>query len=189
MVPSLPEWLWQSSEFIYWRHLEQSPDHAHHNIMTNCYYRLLSSSISYRWKSWRMKNDASCISKQRMLRPASYQPPQPPPTVLPEGTQGGKKLVISLLDNQGAYQKNDFNESRLSHFPIQRKALTPLTWDVWFSFMHSTVIFCCSDSPVFVPKTPVYPVYPSLPLQSPPPELSERLSSGLKSSENLPNQM
>ena len=97
------------------------------NIMTNCYYRLLSRSASYRWKSWRMKNDACYISKQRVLRPASHQPPQPPSTVHPEGIQDGKRLVFSLLDNQGANQKNNFSESKLLHFPMYRKALNSLT--------------------------------------------------------------
>ena len=69
-----------------------------------------------------------------------------------EGIQDGKKLVISLLDNQGACRKNDFNESRLSHFPIHRKALNSLTWDAWFSFTHSTVIFWCSDAPGLLQK-------------------------------------
>ena len=42
------------------------------------------------------------------------------------GTQDGKNRILAL-GNQGAYQRNDFSESRLLHLPIQRKTLNSLT--------------------------------------------------------------
>ena len=36
--------------------------------------------------------------------------------------------------------KHDFNESRLLHLPIQRKALNSLTWDVSFSLISSHLL-------------------------------------------------
>ena len=48
-----------------------------------------------------------------------------------------RKHQILALQSWGAYQWNDFNEPRLLHLPIHRKALNCLTWDIWFSFMNS----------------------------------------------------
>ena len=47
-------------------------------------------------------------------------------TVNPEGIQNGEIRVLAL-NNEGAYQRNDFSEPRLLHLPISRKVLNSLT--------------------------------------------------------------
>ena len=44
----------------------------------------------------------------------------------------GERAWIPAPDNWSAYQKNNFNESRLLHLLIQRKELNSLIWDIWF---------------------------------------------------------
>ena len=39
-----------------------------------------------------------------------------------------------------AYEWNDFNESRLLHLAICRKALNSLTWDIWLSLINNHVL-------------------------------------------------
>ena len=86
-------------------------------------------------------------------------------TVSPEKAQNGDKQAAHCQDHLavsgcshhqgrtlrkrrilwGAYQRNDFNEPRLLYLPIQRKALSSLTWYIWFSFIQfSSVEFSCS---------------------------------------------
>lgn len=58
------------------------------------------------------------------------------------------------LDSPGAYQRNDFRESRLMQLPKFRKALSAVTRDNWFSLINSHLGM--SDHKVFVAKTPMY---------------------------------
>lgn len=108
--------------------------------------------------------------------------PQPPMTVSSEGTLGettglptAKPSSIAAIykvvlrrelsrgkyrltgpDSWGACQRDDFNDSRLLHLPICKKALNSLNWDIYFSLINS--IFVCL---FYVPdpccKTLIYP--------------------------------
>ena len=51
-----------------------------------------------------------------------------------------RKHRILASDSWGAYQRNDFSEPRFLHLPYHRKALNPLTWDIWFSFINSNLL-------------------------------------------------
>ena len=57
-------------------------------------------------------------------------------------------------DSWDAYERNDVSESRLLHFPIHRKVLHSLTWDIWFSFINNSLLMfrlpalCCKTSPL-----------------------------------------
>ena len=111
-----------------------------------------------------MKKKYCChISKQRMLQPSSHHITAAQ-TVSPEGTQDGNRMpaikpsataapqrcTLQGLrmrkhrtvapDSWGADQRNDFNEPRLLHLPIRRKALNSLTGDVWFSLINSNLL-------------------------------------------------
>ena len=63
-----------------------------------------------------------------------------------------RKHRILALDSQGAYQRNDFNEPRLLHLPILRKALNSIAWDVWLCLINSHLLMswlagvCCKNS-------------------------------------------
>lgn len=63
------------------------------------------------------------------------------------------------------YPRNDFKEPRLLHPPIQRKALTSLTWDVYFSLINSEVLMFLP--PPFLQKL-LNVLTPLLPLQKAP---------------------
>ena len=67
------------------------------------------------------------------------------PTIRPLRRGFGMEKSRTLApDSWGADQWNDFNEPRLLHLPIHRKALNSLTWDVCFLWL--AVIFWCSTT-------------------------------------------
>ena len=149
-----------------------------------------------------MKHATCHISKQRMLQPSSHHIIATP-TASPEGNQDGNRMPdikppdtaaapsprVHLRglrmrrhrtlapDSWGTYQRNDFSEPRLLHLPIHRKALSSLTWDVWFPLINSHLLmsrlpgFCCKNSCMF---------WLLLPLRSRPSEILERLPPGLE---------
>ena len=43
---------------------------------------------------------------------------------------------VLARDSWDAYERNYFSEPKLLHFPIHRKTLNSLTWDIWFSLIH-----------------------------------------------------
>ena len=65
-----------------------------------------------------------------------------------------RKHRMLAPDSWGTYQWNDFKETRLLHLHIHRKALSTLTWDVWFSLINSKLLMfqlpglCCKNSSV-----------------------------------------
>ena len=65
-------------------------------------------------------NDVACIKQSATAVT---------PTVHPYWMQDGGNQM-QALDSYGAYQRNEFSEPRLTHLPIQRKVLSPLTSDV-----------------------------------------------------------
>ena len=68
------------------------------------------------------------------LQSAHYPwPQQLPPAVHPEGAQEKKEPVLAP-DSWGAYQRNDFSESRFVLL-LCGKVLNPLTWDVCVFFL------------------------------------------------------
>lgn len=73
----------------------------------------------------------------------------PGPAVPPEDTRVGKHRTPAQDTVVHAYQINDFNEPRLLHFPIHRKALNSLRYLVFFlpSFLSFIFLplsfFCC----------------------------------------------
>ena len=73
------------------------------------------------------------------------------PTVNPEETQD---VIIKILapDSWDEYIKKDFSGPRLLHFPIYRKALNFLTWDIWSSL---TIILWHSWLPPLCYKIPM----------------------------------
>ena len=76
-----------------------------------------------------------------------------------------RKHRILAPDSWGVYQKNDFSEPTLLHFPIQGKVLNCFTWAIWFSFVNNNLLmFRCSDYLVLLQKYPIHPVL--LPLWS-----------------------
>ena len=73
----------------------------------------------------------------------------------PWGDSGMRKHRILAPDSWGIYQRNDFNEPRLLHLPIHRKALNSLTWDVCFPLINSNLLMFHRSG--FCYKTPIYP--------------------------------
>ena len=66
--------------------------------------------------------------------------PQPLPTVSPEERKLWTETQRILApDSWDAYERNDFSESGLLHFPIHRKALHSLTWDIWFPLTNNNL--------------------------------------------------
>ena len=49
---------------------------------------------------------------------------------------------ILAPENWGAYQRNDFSDPRVLHFPThkKKKALNSLTWDFWFSLIENHLL-------------------------------------------------
>ena len=60
---------------------------------------------------------------------------QPLPTVSNE-----EKWRVLAPDSWDAYESDDFRDPRLLHFPIHRKALNSLTWDIWFSLINNNLL-------------------------------------------------
>ena len=126
------------------------------------------------WKSWELKYclplsvNKGCCSRQEpwgnsgwrqtgcpLSSPPSSQPLQPPPKVRLRKLRMRKHRKLAP-DSWGEDQRNDFSEPRLLHLPIHRKALNSLTWDNWFSFINSNLLFRIPG----VAKTPLYPGFP-----------------------------
>ena len=93
---------------------------------------------------------------------------------------GCEKHRILDPDSWDAYERNDFNEPRLSPLPLDRKALNSLTWAIWFSLIHkllsmfNTFVFYCKVVYIQLPLT-------SLSAHRPPPTPStstEQFSQG-----------
>ena len=124
-------------------------------------------------------------AKQRMLQPSSHHHVTAAPKARPEGTRDGDKQAAHLLaspqslllphlgaswrdsgwestghwpDSWGADQRDDFNEPRLLHLSLGRKALNSLTWDIQFSLIHSNLLTLQLSGLVY--KIPVYPALP-----------------------------
>ena len=59
------------------------------------------------------------------------------------------KTQAVARDSWDAYQRNDSNKPRVLDLPIHKKALTSLTWVMWFSLMNnsllmfSLLVLCC----------------------------------------------
>ena len=125
-----------------------------------------------------LRNIAFHISKQRMLQSTVIAATSKCKPVSPEGTQEGNKEYlpsrshyryslwwalrkvkrwkhrILAPDSWGAYQRSDSSEPRPLHLPIQRKALSSSTWDIWFSIINSSLLFLL---PFLHCKSPIYP--------------------------------
>ena len=82
---------------------------------------------------WTKKLLAAVSVNKEWCLPSSQQPTW--------GALRMEKKRMLALDNQHVNQRNNFNESRLWHLPIHRKALKSLTWDVCFLWL--VVIFWC----------------------------------------------
>ena len=65
--------------------------------------------------------------------------PLPLPTVSREETHD-VKTQATVPDSWGAYERNNFIESRFLHLPIHRKARNSLTWDIWFPFINNNLL-------------------------------------------------
>ena len=68
-------------------------------------------------------------------------------------TPYGEPQGRSGCENTGPrWVRNDISESRLVHLPICRKALNPLTWEIWFSLINDNILtlrlpaLCCKTS-------------------------------------------
>ena len=78
----------------------------------------------------------------------------PSTKVHPEGIQNGETKIL-ILDVLRCHERNDFNEPRLLHLPVYRKALNFLTSDAWFSFIN--IYLLMFQLPGLCCKTPIYP--------------------------------
>ena len=65
-------------------------------------------------REWDVDNVICHITKQRIWLPSSHQPLQLPPT-----QHSGKGFRILTLSYSGEYQRNDFNDPTVFHFPMQ----------------------------------------------------------------------
>ena len=63
----------------------------------------------------------------------------PLPTVSREETLD-VKTQATVPNSWGAYERNNFTESRFLHLPIHRKARNSLTWDIWFPFINNNLL-------------------------------------------------
>ena len=84
---------------------------------------VVGQSLKSRCQQCGQKNVACHFSKQRMLsaiKPSVIKPSGSAATL--RGIQDGEKNRILALDSQDAYQKDNFNEPRLLHLPIHKKA-------------------------------------------------------------------
>ena len=117
------------------------------------------------------------VNKKECCLPSCYQPLQPAWKVR-WGEFRMEKNRILTLESWDAYQRNNFNEPRLLHLPIYRKALKSLTWHAWF-FVISTNLLSFDYIVAFLfffSKNSYIPA-PPLPLWNSPSELSESLPS------------
>ena len=77
------------------------------------------------------------LTTKAPIRPLAWEPPRC-------GPKKPKKKKNPKI-------RNDFNEPRPLHLPIQREALNSLTWAIWFSLINSSLWY--SDYLGFVAKT------------------------------------
>ena len=91
--------------------------------------------------------------------------------VTPNCARWGFRMERSRIlapESWGAFQRNDFSEPSLLHVPTHRKALTSLTWDVWFSLINSNLLMfrlpglCCKNSYIYWIPAPTPPPTPCL---------------------------
>ena len=76
----------------------------------------------------------------------------------------------------GANQRNDFSELQLLHLCRHRKALSSLTWDIWFSLINNHLSML--RPPALCCKTFLWPTFPPRRLEAILSGLLEMLSPG-----------
>ena len=103
------------------------------------------------------------------------------PCDVPWGEHRMENTRTLTLDNDDAYQKENFTKFRLLHLPIHRKALKSLTWDVWV-FLWLVVIFWCFTTFLLLFQQKLATLPPGLLLESSSSALFERLHPRLQSS-------
>ena len=64
------------------------------------------------------------------------------------------------------YERNDFDNPRLLHFPIHRRVLNSLRYHIWFSIINSNLLMFQPPGHLLQKKNPIYPGSPPLPLQN-----------------------
>ena len=64
-------------------------------------------------------------------------------------------------DSWDAYKRNDFSKPDHLHFPIHRRALDPLIWEIWFSLINSNLLILRLPAPCY---KLLYSLAPPLPL-------------------------
>ena len=79
------------------------------------------------------------------------------PHDVPWGEHRMENTRTLTLDNDDAYQKENFTKFRLLHLPIHRKALKSLTWDVWVFFMISSNLLMFHHISFTFPAKTSYP--------------------------------
>ena len=132
-------------------------------------YQAITLQLTGRWALRKLRIETGCCYGATSL----YSHPQ---QCAPWRLRMGKHKILapkSCVHIKGTMSRSpDF-----CIFPHIKRALTSVTWDIWFSL---TEIFWSSYL-VFVAKAPIYPGFPLSPWSNLS-ELSERLHSGLKSS-------
>ena len=121
--------------------------------------------------------------KQSGCLPPSHQPLQLPSAMHPEGIQDGQE------EDTGPRWLRCMSKEWfqwLLHLPIHRKVLNSLAWDVWSSFINSSLLMLWL-SIFFSLQKLLYILAPPLPLWSSSSELSEELTSRFKFSASLLN--
>ena len=143
-----------------------------------CSYQAITLQWCRWWALRKLRIETGCP-------PSSSQPFHPTQQCTLRRLRMRKHRLLGP-DSWGAYKRNDFNELRLLHLPIHRKALNSLTWNVWFSLINSNLSMfrlpglCC--------KTPMYPGSSLTSLEQPLRAICEAGLLDLKSSECAPNQ-
>lgn len=84
----------------------------------------------------------------------SPHPWQPPTKLCSKENSAEGKYRLTGPDSWDVCQRDDFNDSRLLHLPICRKALNSLNWGIYFSLVNSIFLFYVLDSCC---KTLTYP--------------------------------
>ena len=99
-------------------------------------YQAITSQPPWRWTLRGLEIEIRCL-------PSSHQPQQP----TPRRFRMGKHRILAPK-NWGAYQRSDFSESGLLHFPTHRKAVNSLRC-LFFFFQLKKIFFCLfRDAPV-----------------------------------------
>ena len=71
-----------------------------------------------------------------------------PAAATPRGEHWGTQKVKNTrswpqtaeIHVKGIYERHNFSEPRLLQLPIHRKVLNSLSWDIWFSLIHKTLL-------------------------------------------------